>query len=159
MPLQGDFVPYSKNRTITNSGPRENRVTITAILEVPDGKGGRTHELEKQISPRSIHSSRNDGGDVSSPPRRCDAGCLFSAVSHDGWGMGNFRLALRETEINTLLQLRTCRIVFRVGRRFHPLARGNECSCDFATTVLLPLELGSRCSSRSLGPAWWSSRR
>ena len=62
-------------------------------------KGGGTHELEKQIFAWSIHCSGNDGGDVSSPQRRSAAGRLFGAVSLDGRGVGDFRVALREIEI------------------------------------------------------------
>jgi hypothetical protein len=83
-----------------NSGPGEKKCTIAAVLEVPKReRADGHHALEKQISSWSIHCSRNDGGYVSSPQRRFAAGRLFGAVSHDGRGMGDFRVALRETEI------------------------------------------------------------
>ena len=77
------------------------KCTIAAILKSETGKGGDHYELEKQISSWSIHGSRHVGGDVFSAERRSAAGRLVGAVSHDGWDMGNFRFALRETEIKS----------------------------------------------------------
>src|SRR5262252_1450171 len=59
-----------------------------------------THELEKTYS-CSAHRSRDDGGDVYPAQRRYAAGSLAGAVSHDGRSVGDFRVALRETEITS----------------------------------------------------------
>jgi hypothetical protein len=67
----------------------------------------RAHELEKQIYRCSTHCCRHDAGYVCPAQRRCAAGRLFGAVSPDGRGLSDFRLALRETEI-------TRRYAFRV---------------------------------------------
>ena len=66
----------------------------------PEGKD-EPDELEK-IRFWSTYCSRHDGGDVSPAERRCAAGRFFGAVSFDGRSMGDFRVALRETQITRL---------------------------------------------------------
>src|SRR5215831_11644673 len=58
-----------------------------------------TYELEKQANPRNTHCSGHDVPHVYASKRRRVTRCSASAVSGHGWGLGDFRVALRETEI------------------------------------------------------------
>lgn len=100
-----------------HSKPRTggNTCTIAAVLEVPNGKGRTgTDELEKTYS-WSAHCSRDDGGDVCPAQRKYAAGSLSGAISHDGRSMGDFRVALRETEITNCSAFGVHRIAFDMG--------------------------------------------
>src|SRR5579871_3333167 len=72
--------------------------TITAAFEVRNARLN-ANELEKTC-PRNIHCSRYASPNVSSAKRRRAARSIFSAVSLDGWSVGDFCAAICETEIN-----------------------------------------------------------
>jgi hypothetical protein len=56
-------------------------------------------DLEKQTDPRNTHRSGNVPSLLCPSTRRLIAGSTSGPVSHDGWRLGDLRLAFCETEI------------------------------------------------------------
>ena len=87
----------------------------------PEGKD-EPDELEK-IRFGDTYCSRHDGGDVSPAERRCAAGRFFGAVSFDGRSMGDFRVALRETQITRLRLQSPLNHLLSIGQEQSPYCR------------------------------------
>ncbi len=66
---------------------------------LPRDQRGNKDGLENQISSRNTHSFGDVRAGFCAPKRNCDARRSVGTVSSYGWRVGDFRVALRETEV------------------------------------------------------------
>ena len=57
------------------------------------------HELQNEVGSRDTHGFRDVGAYVCDSKRKCATRRTIGSVSCNCWGVGDLRLALRETEI------------------------------------------------------------